>query len=374
MKNRRLIAVCMMAFMASCLLITEPGFARADENRSGSHGVVLERVHGISSGTAKSYPGIVKASNTAKLAFRVSGPLVRVNIKPGDAVKKGQVLMQIDPQDYQDKIRVLAAKKAGSVSQLETARLDFARVKKLFAQNVVPQADYDHAQNAVNSLAASVDAVKAQLRIARHQLGYTSLRAPYDGIITLQLIENHEMVQAGRVVVGLHDISTLEIEIKVPENEIINHGLKGGEAALVTFPAMADQRFPIRLKEWNTEADRITRSYAMAFTLPAPADFMVLPGMTAEVVWSTPGKQLDLITIPARALVTDNSGASCVWVFDDTTSKAVKKTVEVGGLNGSSRIVVKSGLAVGERIVTEGVDFITSAMELKAITMKGRIQ
>ncbi|MCP4114311.1 MAG: efflux RND transporter periplasmic adaptor subunit [Desulfobacteraceae bacterium] len=380
MKNRLLIVVGMVALMASCLFVAQQSLAQADENgsdkpgSSGSHGVVLERIHGINSVTAKSYPGTVKASNTAKLAFRVSGPLVRVNIKPGDAVKKGQVLMQIDSQDYKDKIQVLEAQKAGSVSQLETAKLDFARVKKLFSQNVVPQADYDHAQNAVNTLTASVDAVKAQLRIARHQLSYTSLRAPYDGIITLQLIENHEMVQAGRVVVGLHDISTLEIEIKVPENEIINHGLNSGEAALATFPCRADQKFDIQLKEWNTEADRITRTYAMVFTMPAPGDFMVLPGMTAEVVWSTPEKQPEIITIPARALVTDNSGESSVWVFDETSSTAVKKKVEVGGLNGSSRIVVTNGLSIGERIVTEGVDFITSTMKLNAISMKGRIQ
>jgi RND family efflux transporter MFP subunit len=380
MKSRLLIVVSVMALMASCLLVTQQSLAQADENGSdqpdgsGSHGVVLERIHGINSASAKSYPGTVKASNTAKLAFRVSGPLVRVDIKPGDAVKKGQVLMQIDPQDYQDKIQVLEAQKAGSVSQLDTARLDFARVKELFAKNVVPQADYDHARNAVNILTASVDAVKAQLRIARHHLGYTSLKAPYDGIITLQLIENHEMVQAGRVVVGLHDISTLEIEIKVSENEIINHGLKSGEAALATFPSQADHRFRIRLKEWNTEADRITRTYAMVFTMPAPGDFMVLPGMTAEVVWSTPEKQPNMITIPARALVTDNSGASSVWVFDETSSTAVKKKVEVGSLNGSSRIVVKNGLSIGERIVTEGVDFITSTMKLNAISMKGRIQ
>ncbi len=380
MKNRLLIVVSVVALMASCLLVTQQSLAQADENRSdqpdasGSHGVVLERIHGINSATAKSYPGTIKASNTTKLAFRVSGPLVRVDIQPGDAVKKGQVLMQIDPQDYQDKIQVLEAQKAGAVSQLETARLDFARVKELFAKNVVPQADYDHAQNAVNILTASVDAVKAQLRIARHHLGYTSLKAPYDGIITLQLIENHEMVQAGRVVVGLHDISTLEIEIKVPENEIISHGLKSGEAALATFPCQADHRFRISLKEWNTEADRITRTYAMVFTMPAPGDLMVLPGMTAEVVWSTPEKQPDMITIPARALVTDNSGASSVWVYDETSSTAVKKKVEVGSLNGSSRIVVKNGLSIGERIVTEGVDFITSTMKLNAISMKGRIQ
>jgi len=380
MKSRVLIVVSLVAVVVfSCLFAAQQPLAKEPEKKTDrasipSRGVVLERVHTINQEVVRSYPGMVRASRTAKLAFRVSGPLIRVNIKPGDAVKKGALLMQIDPQDYKDHIQVLEAQKAGAVAQLETAKLDFARVEKLFAKKVVADVDYDHSRSAVNILNASVNAINAQLKIAGHQLAYTSLKAPYDGIVTFQQVENYEMVQAGMVVVGLHDISTLEIGIKVSENEIAAHGLSRGKPALATFPSRPDKAFELILKEWNTEADPVTRTYGMVFSMSAPEDFMVLPGMTAEVVWSNPEKQPDLITIPARAIVTDKTGGTSVWVFDERSSTALKKKVEVGDLKGSSRIVVKKGLTIGEQIVTDGVDFITLNMKLNSITIKGQAE
>ena len=380
MKNRQLVVVTMTTLMVASLFISSHCLALdgATEpesiNTADARGVVLERVAMTNTTTGRQYPGTVKASRTAKLAFRVAGPLFRVNIKPGDVVKQDQILMQIDPQDYEDKIRVLEAQKAGVVAQLDTANLDFARIETLFKKKVIPEVDHDHAKNSVRTLASSVAAIDAQLLIARHQLAYTSLKAPYDAIITAQLIENYEMVQPGRVVVGLHAIDPLEIEIKVPENEIISHGPRRGATALVSFPARPDRHFQILLSEWNTEADPITRTYAMVFTLQAPKDFMVLPGMTAEVVWSTPKGDDSGITIPAKALVTDSSGESSVWVYDDASSTARKKKVEVGGLNGASRIVIKKGLAIGDRIVIEGGDFIRSNMKLTDISTKGNLE
>ncbi len=380
MKNRRLVVVTMAIsmvsslFLASLCLALDGPTGPETLDPAEARGVVLERVAMTPVTTGRRYPGTVKASRTAKLAFRVAGPLARVNVKPGDAVKQGQVLMQIDPQDYADKIRVLEAQKAGVVSQLDTANLDFERIETLFNKKVIPEVDYDHAKNSVRNLASSVAAIDAQLLIARHQLAYTSLRAPYDAIITAQLIENYEMVQPGRVVVGLHAIDPLEIEIKVPENEIISHGPRRGAAALASFPARPDRHFQVLLSEWNTDADPITRTYAMVFTLAAPKDFMVLPGMTAQVVWSAPLGEDLLVTIPAKALVTDSSGESSVWVYEDASSTARKKKVEVGGLNGASRIIIKKGLTIGERIVVEGSDFIRSNMKLTDISTKGNLE
>jgi RND family efflux transporter MFP subunit len=362
--------------MALSLFIVSncPAAESASSDTQASQPVVLERVVSTNITKDKKYPGTVRASRTANLAFRVAGPLVRVDIKPGDAVKKGQILMQIDPQDYEDRIRVLKAQKAGAVSQLQTAALDYARIQTLFEKKVVPEVDYDHARNGVNTLKASVDAVEAQLVIARHQLAYTTLRAPFDAIITARFIDNYEMVQPGRPVAGLHDIDTLEVEIKVSENEILRQSPRRGAMAFVAFPARPDTRFKMLLNEFNTSADPVTRTYSMVFNMLAPDVFTVLPGMTADVFWSAGEGEKSGITVPSKAIVTNTSGDSSVWVFDDATSTAQMKKVEVGGLNGSSRILIKAGLIPGERIVVEGVDFIRSNMRLNAVQTRGSIE
>ncbi|SMC78068.1 RND family efflux transporter, MFP subunit [Desulfocicer vacuolatum DSM 3385] len=329
-----------------------------------SHSVILEKLTMIQMENSKQYPGTVKACKETRLAFRVGGPLIKVNVKAGDRVKKGEILMQIDPRDFKDKIGVLNAQLGGALARLDNARQDFRRMKQLFDEKVIPQADFDRVTTGKDTAASGVKAIRAQLNIARHHLEYTTLKAPYNGIITQTHIENFEMVAPGRVMVGLHDISNLEININVPENEIINHPLESGKKAWVRFPSLGQQQFSVTLKEWNTTADRATRSYGTTFTLPRPRGIQIFPGMTAEIQWPGSKDQNQTLTIPSKAVVNDSTGTAHVWRFDPKTAMAAKTPVMLGALYGSSRVVVKSGLMPGDLIVTDGMDFITDTMKL----------
>jgi RND family efflux transporter MFP subunit len=331
-----------------------------------SHTVILEKLTMTRVENSKQYPGSVKACKKTRLAFRVGGPLIQVNVKAGDQVQRGDTLMQIDPQDFKDRILVLDAQLSGALAQLDNARQDFRRMKQLFDEKVIPQADFDHAGTGRNIAEAGVKAIRAQLKIARHQLDYTTLKAPYDGIITQTHIENFEMVAPGQLMVGLHDISNLEIKINVPENEIINHPLIPGQKAGVRFPSLGQKQFPVTLKEWKTTADRATRTYGTTFTMPRPQGVQILPGMTAEIEWPGTKDKDQTLTIPAKAIINDSTGTAHVWLFDSSTSMASKTPVTLGPLCGTSRIVVESGLMPGDLIVTDGVDFITGAMKLTA--------
>ena len=236
-----------------------------------------------SSSFNQSYPGTVIASRQAKLAFRVGGPLIKVAVKPGDKVKKGQLLMQIDPRDFNDSIHVLEAQLAGAESQQDRAQRDFDRAQTLFDQHVSATADFDRARSAFDSAFSGVQSIKAQLQIARHKLKDTKLLAPYAGVITTQSAENYEMVTSGKEVFAIQDISTLEVEIKIPENEMARRPLKKGAQVNVELPAISNRSFTAKLVEWNTAADPVTRTYALRFSFAAPTDVNVLPGMTAEV-------------------------------------------------------------------------------------------
>lgn len=231
----------------------------------------------------QSYPGTVQASRQTKLAFRVGGPLIKVAVKPGDRVKKGQLLMQIDPRDFEDSIRVLEAQLAGAESQQDRARRDFDRAQTLFDQHVSATADFDRAKSAFDGAFSGVQIIKAQLQIARHKRKDTSLLAPYAGVITSQSAEDFEMVSSGKEVLEIQDISNLEVEIKLPENEIARRKLKLGEQVMVEFPAISASELSATLVEWNSSADPVTRTYALRFSFTAPSDYTVLPGMTAEV-------------------------------------------------------------------------------------------
>jgi RND family efflux transporter MFP subunit len=238
--------------------------------------------------TQRSFPGIIQASDESALSFRVGGPLVQVNVKQGEPVKKGDLLMQIDPRDFEDRIRSLEAQLAGAQALLQNAERDYQRIAELFAEKVVPQSDFDRALSARDSAAAAVENVNAGLQIARHALEDTSLRAPYAGTVSAQLVENSQMVAPGQVVLQFHTIQKLEVTVSVSENEMVQLSLNAETPASVSFPAITGKTCEARLKEWSSSANPLTRTYAVTFEFNAPTGYRILPGMSAELSWLPP--------------------------------------------------------------------------------------
>jgi RND family efflux transporter MFP subunit len=376
--------------------------------------VKVVKVGYATTGKTVSYPGTVKASRNARLAFRVGGPLIEVNIVLGQSVKEGDVLMRIDPRDYQDRVAAAESQLAAAQAKLEAmergdraedvamlqakleadqarlvnARLAFDRATKLYAQKVIPKADFDQAESAhtvalaavaeleqelakakagarsedIAAAKANIRGLETNLKIARDQLDDTVLRAPFSGVVVNQLIENHEMVTVGRAVLAMHDISQLEIEVNVPENELVHETDWRQFAALARFSAIPDRSFPVSLKEFSTEADPSTRTYAVTFAMSPPEDVNILPGMTAEVsrrprqgaALSTSG-----LTVPAQAVLEDTTGAHYVWVLPEGAELAERRAVECGELYGTKEMRILKGLSAADRVVVGGAHFLT---------------
>jgi RND family efflux transporter MFP subunit len=333
--------------------------------------VRFERVKAQPLNKERSFPGIVKASEETALSFRVGGPLTEVNVMLGEPVKEGDLLMQIDPRDFEDRIAALEAQLAGAAAIQQNAQQDYKRISGLFEEKVVPQSDYDRAKSGLDAADASVKSIKAQLQIARHALDDTSLRAPYNGTVTEQLVENHEMVKSGSVVLRYHSIQTLEIIANIPENEVANTpAMKEGLNVRVSFPSLRGKSYDARLKEWSTEADPLTRTYASTFALQAPDDAFILPGMTANVDLDPNRDQALAITVPVSALVSDEQGGSSVWVYDEEKGAAELRNVMIGGLDGSSRVVVREGLSEGDRVVVTGSRLLHDLVPLKTAAVR----
>ncbi len=325
--------------------------------------VAIEVLGGTENSFGRRYPGVVKADQEAFLAFRVGGPITSLGVQLGDLVSKGQTLAQIDQRDFKDQIKVLEAELSGAMASLENAEQDHHRYRSLLEEKVVAQADYDQIKKSVTMARASVQNIKAQLTIARHRLEDTTLRAPFDGIVSVRKVENHEMVSPGQVVMGLLDIATLRVSANVPEGALAKGGLSEGAEVEISFPSMDDFTVKGVLKEWSTSPDSATKTYSVTFSFPAPKDVNVLPGMTAEVLWveganSKPSE----LTVPLGAVVSGSGGGSSVWVYDPETGVVQSREVSLGKLQGDDRLPVVDGLNPGERVVVAGADFLTEGM------------
>lgn len=376
--------------------------------------VKLVTVARIASRETATYPGTARASRNARLAFRVGGPLVEANVRLGDPVPAGALLMRIDPRDFAarvagaesqleaararldamergdraEDIAVLDAKLEADRARLANARLDFDRARRLYADKVIPKADFDQAESAHSVAAANVvkleqELAKARagaraediaaaranirgletsLQTARDQLADTELRAPFAGVVVNQFAENHEMVAPGQTVLAMHAIDELEIVVNVPEIELVHETDWRRFQALARFPALPGRTFPASLKEFSTEADPSTRTYAVTFSLVPPKDANLLPGMTAEVS-RRPRENAadvgDLLTVPAQAVLENGAGEPFVWVLPEGAERPQRRAVVCGGLAGSGDMLVRSGLEAGERVVVGGAHFIS---------------
>lgn len=371
--------------------------------------------------SSNTYPGSVRASKTAKLAFRVGGPLIEVRVKPGDAVSEGDVLMRIDPRDFDNQVKAtksaleaaqakLSAMKKGAREEdilaikanllAATARRDYARseyerFETLVKQNAVSRSQFENTKSQLDAAEAQLDALEqelakadagarieeiqateaqirgleTQLRVAEDQLEDTTLRAPFDGVITKQPFENFEQVNAGDQVLAMHNISVVELDVNLPMKEVVHRDIERPFLAQVRFRSNGEKAFQAEYYEIDTEADPLTRTYKVTFRMTSPRGLNILPGMTADVTitsCSSPAGDREPLLIPSDVLFGSQDGKQYAWVVGDD-STVQRREVTTGPLTESDCYVVLQGLDEGDEVVASGVAFLHDGMAVRSM-------
>ena len=144
------------------------------------------------------FAGTVEPRYKSDLGFRVLGRIISRDVNVGDVVKKGQRLATLDPLAYQLAVRSAQADLASATARLENAAATETRQRTLLQQNIATQAQFDAAEAARESAEAGVTSARANLDKAEEQLGYTELRADFDGVVTATEAELGQVVQPGR--------------------------------------------------------------------------------------------------------------------------------------------------------------------------------
>ena len=264
------------------------------------------------------YNGIAKATQEVDLSFRVDGPMIERLVNVGDTVKEGQLVARIDPRDYEVRLRNAQGQLVKARAVLTRAQADLKRVLSIQKQDpgavsevLIDKArqNRDSAQADINSLAAAVDR-------AKDDLGYTYLKAPYDGIITQTYREAFENVRRKQPVVRLLDPSQIEMWVNVPESQISLAPYV--DKVWVRFDALGIV-VSAEIKEIGTEASQTTRTFPVNLLVDQPKDAKILPGMAgvARYTLKLPEdvKESEFI-IPVTAVLTDSEKQKKLCVAD----------------------------------------------------------
>lgn len=311
------------------------------------------------SGGIRTFPARIESQRRAEVSFRVPGKLKELPVKEGALVEQDQMIAQLDPTDYQ---LVVDEREA----TLFRAQRDFERAKPLAEKGYVTKRELDRRE-------ADMKSAKASLQLAKQDLTYTTLKAPFKGRIAKRLVQNFEEVQAKQAIVELRDLQALEVKFQVPEQIMLRvteaaqeRGEKKAEPAIhVSFDAAPGKKFDLIFKEVAARADPATRTFEATYTMLTPKDITVLPGMTANVTIDLTRYlgSSDVIYLPVETITATNELGGSVWVVNQESMTLSARKVKVGPLRGT-QISIREGLKPGERIVTAGVPFLYEGMKV----------
>lgn len=297
------------------------------------------------------YSGEVRARIESRLGFRVPGKLVSRQVELGQQVKPGQVLAQLDAQDYRLAADAGRAQVSAATTQRDLAAADVQRYRTLKAQNFISGAELERREATLKSAQASLDQARAQAAGQSLQTDYTRLVADVAGVVTGIDAEPGQVVSAGSPVVRIAQDGERDVVFSVPEDKIAR--VRTGQVVAVRLWA-SEQRYSGRVREVAASADPVTRTYLVKVALER-ASGQTLPALGATVHARPEGMGATgepVIKLPTTALHQANGG-SAVWVYDAATSTVRSQPVVVATADGNE-IVIAQGLTPGMRVVATG--------------------
>lgn len=312
--------------------------------------VLVVQPAGANDMAVSAYAGEIRARQESPLSFRVAGNLIRRRVDAGEAVRRGDLLAELDPGDLRLQAQAAQAQLAAAEAELARAGADRARYARLAQQQLVSRSALD-AQNAAHAAAAGLArAARAQLDVARNQAAYAQLRAPRDGVIASRSAEAGQTVTAGQPIFSLAGDSGREVAIALPESRIRDFSV--GQPVVVELWNAEGQHLPGTIREIAAAADPQSRTYAARVALTGAAAGAVALGQSARVYVQGNGSQAAL-QLPLSAIQRGANGTTAVWVVDPATRKLHLTPVRLGPFAADTAPLL-SGIDARDWIVAAG--------------------
>ncbi|WP_394781556.1 efflux RND transporter periplasmic adaptor subunit [Undibacterium sp.] len=302
------------------------------------------------------YSGEVRARVESRLGFRVGGKIVSRKVDVGTLVKRGQVLMQLDPQDL---ALAQAQAKAGlysAESNRDLAKAEFQRYKDLREKNFVAATVLDSKQTAFKAAQATYEQAVAAYKNQSNQAGYATLVSDVDGVVTGIDAEAGQVVAAGTPVARVAQAGDMDVVVGIPEDQV--NSIRQITDIRVRFWANPNQTVAAKLRELSPIADPTTRTFTAKVAIPSDAQGVKL-GMTAYVTFGAKNPNA-MIKLPLTALFQEKNATS-VWIVENGTVRLVP--VQVGGSSGDD-LLIASGVTPGQTVVTAGVNLLKAGQKV----------
>jgi RND family efflux transporter MFP subunit len=309
----------------------------------------------------RSFSGVVAARVQSDLGFRVPGKILERMVDAGQAVKRGQPLMRLDPTDLRLATRAQDEAVAAATARARQTAEDESRYRDLVSAGAVSASAYDKIKATADSARAELKAAQAQADVARNEMGYAVLLADADGVVVDTLAEPGQVVSAGQVVVRVAHAGRREAVIALPESLRPAIG-SAGRATLYGSGLTG----AAKLRQLSDAANPQTRTFEARYVLEGRLADAPL-GSTVSIELQS-DRSTPTLEVPIGALFDPGKGPG-VWLVKGQGGQGQEpqvtwRAVQVAGLSGESAAIA-GGLAAGDHVVVLGAHLLHEGEQVR---------
>ncbi|SEN14523.1 RND family efflux transporter, MFP subunit [bacterium A37T11] len=302
------------------------------------------------------YSGTIAPEKEINLGFQAGGRITSISVSMGQYVAKGQLIATIDDAVYRSQYE---AQKA----QADLASENYQRILTVFNKGSIAEIKMIEARQ-------QAEQARAAAAASREQLSYARLYAPAAGYINAKLADVGDMMAAGTPVVQLLDISSVKVQVTIPEGEI--NQFRVGNKGSVELPALGNKVLQGNISEVSVSSAQGSPVYTVNIGLPNHQKELK-PGMVANVsfkkngqVYSAGSDSSAKVVVPLQSVQVDEKGQQFVYITSADQKKALRKTVKTGEMNDRG-FAIQSGLQSGEKLIVSGYHKLTDGSLITVI-------
>lgn len=330
-----------MMVMGLLMAVTVPAMAKElpfAVVTASAQGMVAER----------QFDAVIEAVRKATVSAETAGRVVEMRYDVNDSVRQGEVLARFKGIEQRAELGGAQAALRDAQSRLAEAKANYDRMQALYEQKLVTKAAMDNATATRNSAQEQVEAVRARLQQAEAGVGYTEIRAPFNGVVIQRHIESGEAAQPGQPILTLVAQEALRATATVPQG-LLNAVLRQPQVRLLV-PGLPIRYITPRKITPFPIADALSHSVKLRMELPA-GDHGLIPGLMVKAIFVVGSDQR--MKLPESAIAR-RSELTGVYVLADK-GRVVLRQVRVGKRTDSGQVEILSGLNEGERVAADAV-------------------
>ena len=366
------LSIAIVAVLARFLTYQFQGFQAAKRMKmAGAPGVTIQAVEARDVTKKFEAPGRIQSVSRIDIVARVSGYLTKSYFKEGDVVKKGQILFEIEPQEYQ-----LAANKAkanldNAQAQLIYYEKQLTRAKELVKQDYIAKAKYDEVLAQRDSYKAQVSMYRSAYQDALRNLSYTRVKAAVDGQVGMIIVTggNYVTAQSGALTT-LNSVDPIYVTfpldaknytelLRIDKTSAVNRNVD------LYFSTGSKYEFSGIQNFHDNNVDPTTGSILMRATFPNPKGLLINGNYATVYIYS---KEKENVPVVPQIAVLENPQYKYVYKIDEKGLPQIQK-IETFGQDGKDW-VVKSGLKAGDRVIVLGIQGVIPSRPVRELTQE----